>query len=251
MGKLHELLAVEGDHKGKSEKIRKEALHTFTKKQSHFHGQVRTYEPLAEDGQKFPREFSPRNDTVPDKLAFALKHYGRFVDIQYQKEAANTKAFADVVVDGETVLESVPVGALLNLEHHLADLRELLASMPTLDPSEEWVAAPDEGKHVYQAAPRQTHKTEKVSEPVILYEATEQHPAQVKLEAKNVVVGTWTIKKTSGEITPAEKAEYLDRCDKLSDAVKKARVKANMTDVTANKVADTLFNFVLTGNLSG
>lgn len=251
MGKLHEVLSVEADHKGKSEAIRKEALHTFTKKQSHFHGQVRTYAPAEEGGQPFPREFSPRNETVPDKLAFALKHYGRFVDIQFQKESTNTKAYADVVIDGDTVLDSVPVGALLNLEHHLDDLRDLLKALPTLDPSEEWSPAPEEGRHVYRAEPRQTHKTEKITEPLVLHEGNEHHPPQVTQASKNIVVGTWETRKTSGEVTPAEKAEYLERCDKWSDAVKRARVRANMTDAVNTTVADTIFSHILTGELSG
>ena len=45
MGKLHELLAVEPDLKGASEKIIGETINTFTKKQHHFIGRHKSYQP--------------------------------------------------------------------------------------------------------------------------------------------------------------------------------------------------------------
>ena len=54
MGKLHELLAVEGDLKGTDDKIRREAVDTFNKRKDHFVGFSRTYQPLDDADQDKP-----------------------------------------------------------------------------------------------------------------------------------------------------------------------------------------------------
>ena len=77
MGKLHELLAVEPDLKGAAEKILAETVNTFSKKEGHFKAQVRTYEPVDDEGLKLPDERTEMVTTVGDKLEWTWERVGK------------------------------------------------------------------------------------------------------------------------------------------------------------------------------
>ena len=49
--------------------------------------------------------------------------------------------------------------------------------------------------------PEVTTKQEKIISPVVLYEATDKHPAQIKEISKDIVVGSFTKTVSSGAIT--------------------------------------------------
>ena len=95
--------------------------------------------------------------------------------------------------------------------------------------------------------PENTQKQEKTIQHKVLVEATKEHPAQVERWAENRTVGTYTLKKVCGMISPAEKSKYLGRIDSLIRATKKARQRANATSLVKRKVGTTLFNFILEG----
>ena len=59
MGKLHMLLAIEPDKKGAAEKILAETINTFNKKQDHFTGQLRQYDPVNIQDQESYHTFDP------------------------------------------------------------------------------------------------------------------------------------------------------------------------------------------------
>ena len=70
--------------------------------------------------------------TVPDTLEYALNVFGTSEDLQFQKNATNRIASADVMWGGKVLLPNMPVDQLLGLEARLPKIRELFESMPTL-----------------------------------------------------------------------------------------------------------------------
>ena len=205
-GKLHELLAVEGDLRGAAEKIIKETVNTFTKKEHHFIGRVKSYQPKDEDGDTFASENQEMVTTVSKKLEHTQDVVAKYLDAVAQKELTNTSATAILEVDGQKLVEApLPATLLLALEGKLKQLREVYNAMPTLDPSETWHW--DHATKTYEADPKQTYKSKKVYRNHILSPATDKHPAQVQPFTEEERIGVWNEKKWSGMITPAEKSE--------------------------------------------
>jgi len=251
--KLHEVLAVETDRRGQAKKIVAEAKHTFDKKETHFREQRRVYRPKDIEGEQLPEEFTNMVDTVPTKLAWVWKNLARYIDLMLTKETSNTVAKADLVVRGVVLANDVSATALLNLEHQVDMMREVVLSVPTLSPDEKWSKDPNHEKqpNVYISVPRDSKRTIKTIKPIVLYEATKEFAAQVEKMTFDEVVGYWTVTQWSGEISSAEKAEMLERVDDLASSVKKARMRANQVEVIQVKLAEKLLDFVQNGELDG
>ncbi len=242
---IHELLAVEGDLEGAHKKILDETKVTFKKKPEHFMGQHRKLEMFRDDNIKHPEEFKALDTTVAEKLAHMQKTEVRYFDVMLQKEASNQVAVADLVVDGSTIAEKVPVTFLLGMETRLKHLRSAYEFIPTLAPGVEWRIDESQGDNVYvNAKPIEQMKTETIIEPVVLYEATKEHPAQVKESKKVINVGKYVTTHWSGMISPAEKSILLARIDKLIRAFKKARQRANTTKVVKRTIGKELFDYI-------
>jgi len=242
---LHELLAVEGDLDGAHKKILDETRVTFTKKADRFMGQFRKFEMFVEDGIDYPEESQALDTTVQDKLDYMEKTECRYFDAILQKEATNQIAVADLIIDGVTISNGLPATFLLGMETRLKNLKSAYESIPTLQPGVEWVLDPSMGKNIYKTAkPVEKIKTETIIEPVVLYEATKEHPAQVKESSKVKNIGKYSTTTWSGMITPAEKSVLLGKIDKLIRAFKKARQRANTTEVTKRTIGKELFAFI-------
>lgn len=247
MGKLHSLLCVEPDKKGTAEKILNETIVTFSKKQDHFTGQLRQYASVTDgDSELFDDEKKAMVTTVHDKLAYTETALIDLIDVLYQKEETNTRARADLVLNGQLIAKSVPATVLLNLENKFKAIRTMYQEIPTLAPEEEWALDPMLSK-TYKSKPKVTYKTKKVTTPLVLYAATDKHPAQVKEVIEDVRQGSWTTTKWSGMISPLEKSEILARVDTLIQAVKCARVEANDEEAATCKIGQKLFDFINNG----
>jgi len=245
MAKLHELLAVEGDLEGLYRKILKETAVTFTKRADHFQGSMRTLDLFADDAPKITPEHKELDSTVGDKLDYQQDHVIRYLDVVLQKELTNGIARADIVIDGTVVAKELPATFLLGLETKLKHLREVYTFIPTLSPGRKWETDEQKGTGIYKDAnPEEKFQTEKVIEPVVLYEATKEHPAQVREVSKVNNIGKFTKTNWSGMLTPADKSVILGKLDKLLRAVKKARQRANATKVVTASVGKELFNFI-------
>ena len=244
--KLHEILAVEGDLEKVAGNIIAEAKNTFNKKANLFMGTIKTAE-MFEDGVPVPTpEIIRREETVPSKLGYVGKAVSRWLDVVYQKECANQTASADLIVDGLTLGKSLPSTFLLGLETKVKRLRDMYIEMPTLQPGINWKEAPDEGKDVFRTeAPMERFITNKQVKSTVLYEATKEHPAQIDKWTEDVKVGRYLVHTTSGMITPARKSEILDRLDKLAQAAKAARMRANTEEVlVSHKIGKTLMDYI-------
>jgi hypothetical protein len=241
--KLHALLAVEGDIKVRAEKILTEAKKTFKDKGAHFTETTRVYNPLNEDGYTEPDEHDPMVTTVDEKLAYVEEHLTRAFDVTLQKEKTNTMASADLIVDGQTIATAVPATVLLNFESKIKDIRSLYAAIPTLPPGTRW--AEDKTRDgVFVAPDKKTYRKEKTTVPVVLYEATEKHPAQVQTVNKDIPVGTITTSVKNGCWTVARKSKALARIDALLEATKRARQSANAAVAVEDTIGKQLFEYI-------
>ena len=191
------------------------------------------------------REEKPVTTNVYETLEYALDIFGKAEDLQYQKNVTNRHASGLVMWKGETLFE-LPIDEMLGLEARLTKLRLLIAEVPTLDASKHWAPATDISAHVWQTVyPEETTKTEKKVVPIIMKDATKEHPAQVQAIQRDDVVGKFTTIKRSGSATALQKAEALKRIDELLVEIKQARTRANETLVTAGKISDRLLPLLL------
>jgi len=147
---------------------------------------------------------------------------------------------------GKEILKDIPVDQCLGLEARLGRIRKLFITMPTLDASRHWKPDQSSGRHVWVTEhPESSTRTDKRMIPVVMYEATEKHPAQVQPIGKDIVVGQYTTVKRSGAVTAAQKAAAIRRIDDLLTEIKKARMRANETVVEDVERALPLIDLLL------
>lgn len=246
MGKVHELLAVEGSLKNQAEKTRGDLLATFEKKRHLFTEKMVTF-TSNEDGTPAVREEQlDLQSTVRKELTWVSGIWAKALDVAYHVAEANTQARADVMLDdGTVVLRNVPATALLELEKRAMEIHGLVQHIPTLDPAKGFVLDADRGKDIYKARDDTKTRTRKIQRPLVLTPATVQHPAQVTLVSEDVPVGSIQTQEWSGLIAPAEKAEMLDRAERLHRAFKSARSRANSIEAgDTPQVGAALLKFV-------
>jgi hypothetical protein len=247
--KLHEILAVESDLMNTAEKVVQETIITFNKKVNHFTGHTKWLR-MIDDARQPEAEGATETkeivETVPSKLAYAVKSLAKYWDAVLQKEATNQTAVADLVVDGVTLAEALPATWYLGMETRLKKLRAILEAIPTHEPGIEWVLDPEKGHDIYKSADTiKTRREEKDFAFKVLYDATKEHPAQIEKWNENKVVGTYFLQKWTSTVSPAKKSEYLARCDKLISGVKRARQRANEAEIVKKQVSKTLLDYVL------
>jgi hypothetical protein len=241
MSKLNQILAIE---KGLKTRVYAEftELHQATQKPGLMNGFTKMYQPRDEDGEMYPPESQKvqyEHQAVFDRVATGL---AELFDITATKDWTNCKALADVIVDGTVLLAAVPAPYLLFLEKQLAELTAFVEKMAELDPASDWNVDPGTG--LFKTDPTATQRTKKVQRPIVLYAATEHHPAQTQLITEDVVVGQWVTVKLSGAVPAPRKKALLVRIEKLAHAVKFAREHANATEVDEHKVGRVVLDYL-------
>jgi len=241
-GKFHQLLAAFADKDNAARKILTELVKTLTKSDL-FDGFRKTYEPLAENGEMVPEESKELVTTVGEKLDFALPIIADGIDAALSKEASNAsgKLRAELTVDGKSYGE-FDAQTLLQLEKQLSDFRAVVDHLPTLDLTKDWEFNKDEREGSYVVKGHKTYRYIEEVVPVVLYEATKEHPAQVREKTKNTQVGTYYTTYVSGRLTPSEKSEIIKRLDAFLVAIKSARSVANAGPATNVTVAKTILS---------
>lgn len=241
MPKLNQIIAIEKGVKSQSYRELTDA-HQTLQKPTLLSGISRTYRPTDDEGDTFPPESTlvqARADEIIDQTTAILT---RLFDVTATKDWSNGAARSNVVVDGETLLEDVPVTYLLFLEKQLADLHTFIKKLPVLDASEIWTF--DESQNAYATEPVQTTKTKKIPRNHVKAEATEHHPAQVEVYYEDVVVGHWRTVKYSGALPATRVSTLLERVRALQEAVKFAREEANNLEVDEQSVGEKIFGYL-------
>jgi hypothetical protein len=224
--------------------------HKDLQKADLFNGHSRRYEPRNEDpssplGEKLPEENKKVVARTEAVVKLTFERLVELFDLAATRDYGNCVAKADIEVDGRALMKDVPVTHLLFLEKRLDDLMTFVRKLPTLDATENWDfnAAQD----LYATAPVQTARTKKIARALVLYEATKEHPAQVKEITEDVQAGTWSTIKYSSALPLQRRNEMLRRAEELSKAIKFAREKANSTEVTEQKVGRALLQYLFEG----
>jgi hypothetical protein len=205
-------------------------------------GQTRTYERTNDDAPELPGEVQRVQVTVPSAIARLTELLTRLFDVSATREWGNAAAVADLVVDGQVLLEKVPVGYLMFLDKQLEGVHTYVSRLPLLDPAYEWTEEP--GTDVWRSNPARTLKTTKVERGHVLVEPTKEHPAQVRMVPEDRPDGYWTTVKLSGAIPAGRQRELLQRVETLQRAVKYAREAANAAKVENKRVAKVLFGYL-------
>jgi len=241
MAKLNQIIAVVN---GKKTQTKKSLTDIYKKlqKSALFEGISRSYTPADDDGEMLPPE--KKNVQYNSKAAIdeAQQCLKDLLDVTATQDWGNCQARGTLTVDGETVLEDVPVTYLLFLEKQLVDMQTFVQAIPVLDSAEAW--SWDENADCYATEPSFSNRTKKVPRSHVLYEATEKHPAQVEMYHEDVKVGEWRTTKFSGALAAQEKNEILQRVRRLQEAVKFAREEANSMEVDDVNIGNRVFDFV-------
>jgi hypothetical protein len=240
--KLCQLVALSKGKKATAEKVITKVYHLF-QKDTLFNGLERTYEPKDDDGEKLPPESVRVQWNVNDVLIEVRTSVANLFDIVASQDAGNTRAQANVVVDGKVVLSQVPAVTLIFLEKQLKDLATFVGKIPTLDPSQAWEY--NDSSDLYETPVIQKHRSPKVERPIVLYDATDKHPAQTQLITKTELAGYWNEKKLSGAWPAKRRNEVLQKIAKLKDAVVLAREEANGYETDTTEIGEEIFNFLL------
>ncbi len=236
--KLCQVLAVEKTVKGRVYADVSE-LHKRGQKAVLFNGFSKRYTPQDDDGEQLPPESLKVQASAEDALTTLASTLTELFDIVATKDTANCSAKADVVVDGVTVLPSVPATLLLFLEKQLTDIQTFVEALPVLDPADTW--SYDDASKCYRSATVKTHRTKKITKPIVLYPATPEHPAQTNIVTEDVLAGHWEMTKFSSALSETRKAELRSRVSSLIKAVKQARELANTTDSPPIFIGDAIF----------
>lgn len=245
MAKLHELLAVEQDVEEIYNKTLKETKRVFENEVTKFIGAIRTLTWYDESTPAAPAEHQEMTTTVKAVLDEQQLNIIRYFDALLQKERTNQEAKTDLIVDGLTIAYDLPATFLLGLESRLKKIRNVYDEIPILPPSIKWVKDETKGPDIYaREHPEKQYKTEQIIKPQVLYEATKEHPAQVDKVQEKVNVGIYEKNVWTGVLSPGEKTRILGRINKLIRAVKKARQRANTTDVVDITIGKEIFDYI-------
>jgi len=143
----------------------------------------------------------------------------------------------------------VPVTSLLFLEKQLNDLHTAVSRMPVLSPEEPWHH--DAGRNCFVSDELKTVRTKKTPKVVFTATAkttgkdgsvTEQQQGQIVQE--DLPVGYWHTTHFSTALEPARRKQMLARVNKLRDAVKQARERANSATIEQPKFGKPLLDWV-------
>lgn len=247
MGKLCEILAVEGYLETKAKRAAHDANGMFAANTHLFDGFCRILQMFDDDQNENATEDRQELETTVRKVldSFASAHTRHF-DALLQKEAANQLATGDVILEnGAVIAEGLPVTFLLAMETRLRAVRAVYEGAPVLPPGVAWERDENMGDHVFRSKHDQvTFKTERKFKSQVIYEATEHHPAQVKTWEEAVNIGKYVKSRWTGLLPAAAKENMLSRIDELIRAFRKARMRANNQLVSPGSIGKELFDYI-------
>jgi len=243
--KLHEVLGAQSAAFTQAESQRKDLENTFEKKRTHFTEKVVTFVPNEEGKQPEVEEQLKLQTTVRDELSWISALMLRALDSEATIDEGNMVARGDVILDdGTTLLEKVPATQLMQLEKRLNELLEFCRKIPTLDPTKGFEQDPQRKIGIFKSREEVRPRGRKEQKPIVLYPATEQHPAQTQLITQDVEIGKVRTIEWSGMLTPAEKGDIMDRVEELRRAVKMARGRANDVEIQKIQIGRKLLTYV-------
>jgi len=231
--------AIENINNGKS---------TF-KKMVHFDGLFKFFDFTDPDRENEIDTDTSLKYSVGENVSHAMRSVTRYIDLVISKEETNASGNANTELrfnyNGEEInFGKVSATALLALLKGVESIRDYLESVPTLDPSKDWIEDTDKPKGFWKTDKSWKYRKSKENVVTVLYPATDNHPAQVKESATDVVVGKTHTTYFSSRATVREKAETMSRLHEIILQLKKALSRANNVDVVHSKLGTKIFDWI-------
>lgn len=248
MTKLHQIIAIErgvvADTERKLAEVK--AVLAIGGDRDPLTGLSSTYESRrGAEGDQLPPQRRKVQLTVPELLTMVQGQLTRLFDLKFTREYANCSARADIVVDGDTLIEDVPAGYLLFLEAQITQLVSLIDGLPVLDPAQEWDDQdPGLPAGVWKSATRKVERTHRVPKYEVMVDPTPQHRAEIRQWDTDEIEGYWTHVKFSGQLPRRAVQEMRARAVKVLEAVRFAREHANELQVTDRAAGDAILGYV-------
>jgi hypothetical protein len=223
-------------------------LYKLVQKPALFNGNTRIYTPYQVAGDGRAESVPPVTEMVQARvkeiLASARKAWTELLDGTYTQDIGNTRARADIVVDGQVLAKDVPVTTLMYLKKIWEDVCTFLAKLPTPDPSIEWVYDENQG-YLRSKDEEIVQRTKKVPKTLVKFEPTERHPGQADVYQDEVAIGDYARTSFTGGCPYDVKASMIELAGKVRDAIKVAHEAANLTtEVEDQYLSQRLFDFV-------
>lgn len=237
----NQIIAIEKGVKNRAKTLLTD-FYKAIQKPALFSGKIKKFEKINDDTPDLPDENVKVQMIASEMINKAAEALSEYFDVSATKDWGNCVSKASVIVDGQTIIEDAPVTYLLFLEKELADLHTFVGSMPTLDTSFNW--SKDQNSNLFKSDSLKTQRTAKVQRPVVLYEATKEHPAQTQLITEDRLVGYWNSVEMSGALPIPEKESILKKIEKLQAAVKSAREKGNSCEIEKQSVSGKIFSYL-------
>lgn len=241
MAKLNQIIALEKGAKSAAERALTDVYQKLEKRDL-LTGFTKVYRPKDEEGEKLPPENKKVQFTVKAATTAVMPELVRAFDTVATKEVSNTKAKADVVVNGTVLIKDAPVSLLLFLEKQLQNLHAFVSRWPTLPADQDWDM--DTVSGLWRTPERQTHRTKKNTKHSVIVPPTDKHPAQVAVITEDEIVGYWNTINLSGEVPPTEVKSTLEKIEALQRAVKVAREEANSLTVEDKPIGQTVLGYI-------
>src|SRR5580765_924386 len=248
---LHQLIAVQRGVDEETAKTLGAVKHLLAVggDQDPLTGLSRVYEAREEGGEELPAQARKVQITAAELINRAGAALDRLFNLKFAREEGNCNAKADVTVDGQTLIQDVPVGFLMFLEAQVGQIVGLIDQIPTLNPADDWSdTATGLREGVWQSAPRKTAVPKRLPQVQVLSPAQvidgQKFDPQVRPYETEITVGWWTTVKYSGQMDPKVQQDMRARAVKVQDALRKAREAANRLEVVDRK-ATPLLEYIL------
>jgi hypothetical protein len=238
---LNQIVAIASGVKTRTEHALTRAYHQI-QKPAPFTGIARTYRPVADGGESLPPESTLVQVRADDLIRDVGATLSRMLDVVATQDYANCDARADLVVEGRTLLFSVPVTYLMWLEKQVVLLRTFANKLPQLDVAQNWTY--DQDAKAYRSDPVETTRGKKIPRNHVKAPATDKHPAQVDIFTEDVVVGYWRTVHFSGALPGHQIFDMQIRIENLLDAIRFAREQANSIPVTDVEAGETIVSYL-------
>lgn len=242
--RMSQVIAIVGGEKTRKQSVLSKVYQSL-QQPTLFEGFSKRYNPLDEEGERLPNEDKKVQLTVQQAIKEATDVLENMFNIVAMQDVGNCLAKANVVIENTTILEGVPATHLIFLEKQLIDIETFINSFPVLDPAEDWEWS--DKAACYESKSKDSHRTKKVQDVLIKYDATKEHPAQTELITKDVITGYWNSIKFSGNMKKTDKNDLLERVRMLSKAVKIAREEANSVEVKKSDFGTKVLSYIFEG----
>lgn len=210
-----------------------------------FEGSNKVHLPSKDGDLADPPEERIVQSRFGEVLDTAKKTWIALMNGSYQVDEGNTRAKADIIVDGHTLAKDVPTATLLFLKKQWKDVHTFLTNLPVPGASTRWEY--DANTDLLRSEkPVVTHKTKKVMKSLTKFEPTDRHPGQAETYSDDVVIGRYELTSFSGGCPAETKNAMLERVTNIRMAIALALETANAnTEVSKGDIATALFDFAL------